>query len=65
MRSELAERMCKPIVVLDEKSEGHYKNSATRCSLPAAWYNASRQKISGFYTTHAASSLPGVRVRAW
>ena len=65
MRNELAEPKYKRIAALDEKIEGHYRNFATRCSLPAGWYNASRRKISEFYTTHVASWSPGVLVRAW
>ena len=41
MRNGPVEPKCEPIVVLDEKIEGHYRNSATRCLLPAAWYIAS------------------------
>ena len=65
MRNEPTEPRWKRIAAPDEKIEGHYKSFVTRCSLPAAWYNASRQKISEFCTTHAASWPPGVPVRAW
>jgi hypothetical protein len=64
MRNEPAEPRWKRTAALDEKIEGHYRNFVARCSLPAAWYNASRQKISEFYTTHVASWPPGVLVRA-
>ena len=35
-QNERAEPKCKRIVRLDGKIEGHYRNSATRCLLPAA-----------------------------
>jgi len=65
MRNGTADSKCKKIAAPDEKIEGHYRNFATHCSLPAAWYNVSLRKISEFYTMHVESWSPEVRVRAW